>query len=52
MLDYERRAGDDVRRVVANFGAEAVDVDLTGWDVQLATGEVLGPESAVLLRPS
>ena len=58
---YERRAGDDRRVVVANFGSGAAAVDVEGvWQVQLASdgspprswnGEIDG-ESAVVLRPT
>jgi alpha-glucosidase len=55
VLDYVRRAGNDLRRVVANFGADAVALDLDGWTVELATGPspagALAGETAVLLRP-
>jgi alpha-glucosidase len=55
VLDYVRRAGDDERRVIANFGADDVALDLDGWTVELATGPspagALAGETAVLLRP-
>jgi alpha-glucosidase len=56
VLDYVRRDGDDSRRVIANFGADPVEVDHAGWEVELATdGATAGPidgESGRLLRPS
>ncbi len=62
MLAYERRLGDDHRRVVANFGEEAVSGVGVGWDgdwvVEVATsveregqpfdGPVAGAEAVVL----
>jgi alpha-glucosidase len=55
VLAYERRAGDDVRRVVANFGPDPVPLDLAGWCVELTTAHqeagALAGESAVLLAP-
>ncbi|HET7489782.1 MAG TPA: alpha-amylase family glycosyl hydrolase [Acidimicrobiales bacterium] len=59
VLAYERRAGDDRRRVWANFGAEAVGCE-GGWVVEVSTtgeGEGaawdgrLGPVEAVVVRP-
>jgi alpha-glucosidase len=56
---YERRLGDDVRRVIANFSETAVDLPTDGdWIVEVHSTTVtsgiawtgaLGPEEAVLL---
>ena len=59
VLEYERRHGDDVRRVLANFGAAAVQLPRAGWELEL--GARRGPgawdgrldgEDAVILRPT
>jgi alpha-glucosidase len=59
---YDRRHGDDVRRVIANFSDEAVTLAPDGeWIVEIDTSArepgapwtgTLPPESAVLLRPA
>ena len=62
VLAFERRAGDDVRLVVANFGRAEATPAVTGeWEVDVATrqrreggrwdGRVAGTE-AVVLRPA
>ena len=62
VLAYERRAGDDRRRVWANFVGGPAEVDIDGeWTVEVATdrrregaswdGRLAGGE-AVVLRPS
>jgi alpha-glucosidase len=56
VLVYDRVAGDDGRRIAVNMGAEPVDLDLTGWTVDLEsragalTASTLAPDCAVLLR--
>ena len=59
VLAYERTAGDDRRRVLANFGSDAVRLPLAGWTVEVDTdavdgegapwdGELRGEQAAVL----
>jgi alpha-glucosidase len=54
VLAYERRAGDDVRQVWANFGAEPVECP-ANWTTDVATGPhrdgILAGGAAVVLRP-
>ncbi|MGI8984799.1 MAG: alpha-amylase family glycosyl hydrolase [Acidimicrobiales bacterium] len=59
VLAYERRAGDDVRQVWANFGDEPVNCPIAGgWSVDVATGDRrawsgrLGGAEAIILRPA
>jgi alpha-glucosidase len=58
VLAYERRAGEDLRRVWANFGPEPVPWAPGDWQVEVATtrrpawdGTLAGGE-AVVLRPA
>jgi alpha-glucosidase len=55
VLAYERRAGDEVRQVWANFGAEPVECP-AGWAADVASARrpwdgVLAGDEAVVLRP-
>jgi hypothetical protein len=54
VLAYQRRAGDDLRQVWANFGGEPVRCP-SGWAVDVATARhqdgVLAGGEAVVLRP-
>ena len=53
VLAYERRDGDDLRRVWVNFAGAGVGLP-EGWVVELATaptGDGLPPDAAAVLRP-
>jgi alpha-glucosidase len=57
LLVYERRSGDDVRRVAVNMGGSRLRLEVTGWELEVAAWDgVLGPDGlaadgAVVLRP-
>ena len=62
VMAYERRAGDDVRLVAANFSDEPAEIVAPGrrWAVEVATSAAregaawdgwVGPSEAVVLRP-
>ena len=57
VLAYERRAGADVRRILANFGDEDVELDQPGWTVEMSSraevrGGTVRATEAVVLRPA
>jgi alpha-glucosidase len=56
VLAYERRADDDVRRVVISFVAEEIAYDAEGWEPEAGTHDgfagVLRPDEAVVLKPT
>jgi len=56
VVAWERRSGDDVRRVVVNFLAKEVPYAAEGWAHEVGTHEgfdgTLRPDQAMVLRPS